>query len=988
MNLNDPAQLQTAQDAFQKERQRLLSAFSSHSDVHDLIDRGTIYADNLWTLVTHAYAAGKEGAGYQNVIDDIEVVVGKARSNVRTKQDLSTVDNIIDKLNLKQGGVSAKIMGASKVLMNETTLSIALGSVYSAIVGTSTRLASNKLFAALSLGGTAVAAGGIAGMREHYQLNRERAQHARETAQGQTFAQDTSPRRKEMEKVTHETVSASILLQNINQALTNNDAGALKKALVEANARVQFSDMNGVDLISYSDTKNITAERFALDIARATARQKLIERESNVSSTDMDAKLNEFRSNQENTDQLYKKMRRRRVAASAVKGAVLGTFIGASAQEAVASVSSTQRGLVEGIWGGGASGNEKSQTAIATMTDWVRGYISGGSGLATTITNTLTTNPSALKQQGANISSQNTPSNSAQHFLNQNPNTTQIKRDLWFDNDTPKPRFDKNELGIRWGGVQGTGMNAKGEIVLSVKNMAPGGSFHGATKINAQDLMTQGKLTAFISLSQGTQHTPVEVPVGRDGNIIIPKGSPLEALFTKSTTPKGEKMIFNGRFLEIAYRPNPNENTVRILATLEGKGLSDEVSITETPAEQPKPQPEDVPLEKTPAREELPMDIPIIPPVGHRPLEPTDKKNKIINKKISYRKANDNQEGSPSAQAVYKRRGTTRTEVPRQDTSQSQKEGTFWTGAKRFWERFKMLPKKIRGWREGGDDHNRTAEEPVGETERRPIEQSIGVETRATGAERLENVEEPLSNNGHEETPPSTPDNHSKQIEKEPRERRLMDSPNRTGETKRKPIEQSIGVEKVNMAQKPEELITNPMRLTDQRPVLKQIGYKVLKQIEYKEKKEEEQSTPPEKEKMRVATVETIQAEDKESVDAFLQRISSLITEAMANPELQLIIVPPSTWPRTEQWALQDKVKDMTNETRDIRCVFDKKNGTPKFSKVYRRNIHIIWRELNDFFGEKEEKKLLWKYCGLSAEEINALYTTKKTTDSKETQLY
>ncbi|EKD46937.1 MAG: hypothetical protein ACD_67C00009G0001, partial [uncultured bacterium] len=84
--------------------------------------------------------------------------------------------------------------------------------------------------------------------------------------------------------------------------------------------------------------------------------------------------------------------------------------------------------------------------------------------------------------------------------------TKKINRNLWYDNDTPKPVFDKNELKLFWGGKYGTGIDANGNYVFDAKHMMPGGSFHKNFSVDAQDAISHGKLKMLFSLSKDTQN--------------------------------------------------------------------------------------------------------------------------------------------------------------------------------------------------------------------------------------------------------------------------------------------------------------------------------------------------------------------------------------------------------------------------------------------------------------------------------------------------
>ena len=110
-------------------------------------------------------------------------MVGKAKAGVRTEAQYNAVDRITNFIVKHTGGV-----------FTEQTVAVGVAAVYGAatkFAGAAFRKASGIL------GG----AGALAGMQESRRLERERAQHAREMAQGRKLkSPDKAKRRKELEE--------------------------------------------------------------------------------------------------------------------------------------------------------------------------------------------------------------------------------------------------------------------------------------------------------------------------------------------------------------------------------------------------------------------------------------------------------------------------------------------------------------------------------------------------------------------------------------------------------------------------------------------------------------------------------------------------------------------------------------------------------------------------------------------------------------------
>ncbi len=160
---------------------------------------------------------------------------------------------------------------------------------------------------------------------------------------------------------------------------------------------------------------------------------------------------------------------------------------------------------------------------------------------------------------------------SPEDFINAHPEQfAAVHRDLWYDNNTPAPKFDLNELKLQWGGDSGTGINANGDYVFNVHHMMAGGSFHADQAAHFQELIDSGQLKMGISMSRGTQHWVQLVSIDHDGNGVIDHNSFVGQSVFDAT---GGHAHFNGGFAEVMQvsGTNPNgETSVRTLATLVG----------------------------------------------------------------------------------------------------------------------------------------------------------------------------------------------------------------------------------------------------------------------------------------------------------------------------------------------------------------------------------------------------------------------------------
>lgn len=670
--------------------------------------KGRMYADNLLDIAKEVRKAVGHGQGVDQLDIDFDVVIGRARTGVRTEAQLGAVDRITDKIQKSMVGRFA----------NETTIALGVAAAYSAGSYVSQRIASSKLAAWGTFGASALLGGGIAAARESRRLEMERAQHAREAAQGRTF-EPGSARRAEMEGFRHETRSAAQLTEELRAALYEQDssggirtrdldeAGMRQAAarLAEIESRIKMSDSHRIDLIGYSGSGDVERERFDLDLARAKAKvdMRKICREKGLTFADtgdvdaLIATLTQERGNEmrqgdqgiEAKDRIFKKMKRAKMAKKAVTAVAVGLAIGATARDLTSFFDDDRTGIVEEMlvgkqaYGAGADSvvpqgaaaeaipagkeDESAEQGVAGIRDGLgdmeqmrKNYsgdliqklqeqqgVSGdsikgayGGAAAEAVSGTKVVYEDVVTEKRV----------APQDYLRNNPSARSVHRGMWFDNNTRKA--DLNELGLRPGGVHGTGLDKNGNFVYSVKEMSRGISRHGQISEHMRQLMESGKLKMLFSLSGDSSNRVLEVPIDANGQAVIDPNSPIGKLLFRNN---GGKMEFLGKYAEVAQiMGNKNGvDEVRIYATGVGKGLDGvDVQVTEkVPREVPdiKPQPVPVPHEEPridplvapmETGEVKPIDEtelpPVIPILSRTPLEPAQRRKMQQEARMGY----------------------------------------------------------------------------------------------------------------------------------------------------------------------------------------------------------------------------------------------------------------------------------------------------------------------------------------------------------------
>ncbi|MFA5155339.1 MAG: glycosyltransferase family 9 protein [Patescibacteria group bacterium] len=185
-------------------------------------------------------------------------------------------------------------------------------------------------------------------------------------------------------------------------------------------------------------------------------------------------------------------------------------------------------------------------------------------------------------------------------YVNKHPEMfKEVRRGLWYANDTPMYQgadgkwhgADLNELRETWAGDKGSGINLQtNSYEMAAIRMTPDGSFETVNGVklseNAAELIKEGKMKFLFSLSSGTQHQVIEIPVDpTTGKISVERGSELGKLLF------GEKdghAVLKAKFAEVAVSAGLGKDgaeNVHVFATAVGEGLKgvDASEVVNTP---------------------------------------------------------------------------------------------------------------------------------------------------------------------------------------------------------------------------------------------------------------------------------------------------------------------------------------------------------------------------------------------------------------------
>ena len=258
----------TAQDMPAAERKRMLSKElgrlrAEYKDNKREVDQSIF--DNYELVAEQAFDRVRHGIAIKDVMDGFQVYNAKVRDGARTKAHRDAIDKI-----------SSSAIGQFLPVSAET-----LADAYSV----ATVFAQTGARAALRVTGGIFASGLISGLREQNRIAEDRARRTRDMAEGMSYEEENRNTNKRTAKyeaniggTIYELKPANELIDNIEKAFNQEGEGrdeALLRAIAEARVRIDLSDLESKDLISYTSAEKRGDERLKLDIATIRAEKAL-----------------------------------------------------------------------------------------------------------------------------------------------------------------------------------------------------------------------------------------------------------------------------------------------------------------------------------------------------------------------------------------------------------------------------------------------------------------------------------------------------------------------------------------------------------------------------------------------------------------------------------------------------------------------------------------------------------------------------------------
>ena len=542
------------EEAFNQEMARVKAMLRDGNEAQNRVALGDMVLDNYLDIARTARERFQHEESLEDIMEGFEIVIGEARSNVRTEAHRDALDRLMDRW--EQGRVSRFISPEI------------VGGAASAALWFAQRGATNLArIATAGFGGSAVT-GIAAGLKERNRVTTDRAQMARQFASGLELPGRTKYD-QELAETIYKGTPATQLTEVLRAALREGNNDAIRQALLASETLSRMSDTRNIDLITYSDPTRIEEERFALDLARAELRAHLRDVAPDALTNldrDVAARMERLAESElDARDAAFVKLRRKRSIKMGVKTGLVAAGTMIAGQEVVAAFSPDHYGIADEIF-------KLNNNADAKMT-WMAGVLGfeNSSAVGDVVAENMELTPEqveAYEKQGCVVTSNNVETitqeditMTAREYADKYG--VKVTRDDWGANGT---KFsDGNELRAYY--------TSGGDGIVT--GMSGNSVTWGGESINVEEALENGKIRAFVSLTRDGQMTPVEVTgrlVNGQMEFIPEPGSAAAACF--------ENGKFVGKYFEVVYDNGLDANGVQHvipLATLVGEGVDNNV---------------------------------------------------------------------------------------------------------------------------------------------------------------------------------------------------------------------------------------------------------------------------------------------------------------------------------------------------------------------------------------------------------------------------
>ena len=283
-------------------------------------------------IAFNAGAAAAHEVAMERVMEGFKLYNAEVRNNVRSEAHRDKCDKIINRLE-----------------------STALGSimppeVIAAAVGTALAFTRTGARVVTGVAGGIGLSGVSAGLRERNRVTEDRTRMMRDQAMGLEYRSGNRRRARYEARIgdtVYRTLSANQLTNNIEWAINTGNNNTILRAIAEARVRIDFSDANRKDLISYSSADKLGDERTKLDIAVIRAERALSNYDRRKLETMKDVIERRINNDIKENDRDFRRLRAAQAIKQAGKSIVIGSAFYFGSQEVMAALDPNKIGLFE-----------------------------------------------------------------------------------------------------------------------------------------------------------------------------------------------------------------------------------------------------------------------------------------------------------------------------------------------------------------------------------------------------------------------------------------------------------------------------------------------------------------------------------------------------------------------------------------------------------------------------------------------------------------
>ena len=344
------------------------------------------------------------------------------------------------------------------------------------------------------------------------------------------------------------------------------------KNLVDLESRMKLGNERKIDLVTYSHFEKVNAESYQLENLRAELKFALRKQNPKFDqdfSTLTAKQIKTFVEEQGGVaaqDKEFKHDRRMKALSRGAKVALFGSLLGFATHEVMNLFDHTH--IPDAQLHDAPLGNDHLKLPpgvnIYPNTDGTYSFVQNnqpieGLGHLKLLDSNGNVDTQLLKQHGIGITTVPTggmvSQTAAEYAKAHASEMPKIHYGTFYENGTDE--FDGNELRTYFGGINGTGFDADGNIVLDISKMLENDSWHvnadgSITAVDAVAEMHAGKMEMVFAATRDTQHNPFPFKATTDGKIIIPKNSEcFKQLWTKNASGHAE---FLGKTGSVAHQ--------------------------------------------------------------------------------------------------------------------------------------------------------------------------------------------------------------------------------------------------------------------------------------------------------------------------------------------------------------------------------------------------------------------------------------------------